>query len=152
MKRPLCLAVLAAFVIAADNPAEDVKKELKKLEGTWVVISQVRDGKKTAPEALIRARLVFSADGTLKVYAGERLIQRSRIVIDPANKTFDIVDTVKEVKGKQVKGEAMYGIYEFVKGGRRICYCIGSPDDRPTEFASKPGSGHYLETQARPRD
>jgi uncharacterized protein (TIGR03067 family) len=41
------------------------------------------------------------------------------------------------------KGKTCLGIYEIKENCRKLCYA--SPGkDRPTEFSSKPGSGHTL--------
>ena len=60
--------------------------------------------------------------------------------IDPTKKpkTIDFTPTEGDEKGKVFRG-----IYEIKTNCRKLCYAE-TGKDRPTEFSSKPGSGHVL--------
>src|SRR5438128_2096082 len=51
--------VLAARPTSADEKRDDAERELKKLEGTWVMVSGERDGKVLAADVVKKARLVI---------------------------------------------------------------------------------------------
>ena len=54
--------VLAARPTSADEKRDDAERELKKLEGTWVMVSGERDGKVLAADVVKKARLVIEND------------------------------------------------------------------------------------------
>ena len=105
-------------------------------------------------EAFKAVRLIYSGDGRFTTWIGEKVVQRTSFSVDPSKKptTFDAVIQEGEVKGKSLKGTTIYGIYELNGDTRKLCYVIGSKEDRPTDFASKPGSGVYLEVLKRSKD
>jgi uncharacterized protein (TIGR03067 family) len=149
------IGLAAAVLLAGDDPKEAVRQELKKFEGTWKLESQVRDGRASAPELLSKVRIIFVADGKYATWLDTKIIQRAELTVDPSKTphTFAATITEGEVKGKSLKGLMVYGIYEFTGETRRLCYVVGGKsDDRPTEFASKPGSGRYLEVLRRVKE
>jgi hypothetical protein len=52
------------LLIAADDPKDDAKAEMKKLEGTWTTVSSTFDGKKMPDEKAKVVKLTMKADGT----------------------------------------------------------------------------------------
>ena len=54
--------VLAARPTSADEKRDDAERELKKLEGTWVMVSGERDGKVLAADVVKKARLVIQGN------------------------------------------------------------------------------------------
>ncbi|MBY0525432.1 MAG: TIGR03067 domain-containing protein [Gemmataceae bacterium] len=155
MRTHMLLVPLLACLMAADDPKDVTKTELKKFEGIWRLTAQTRDGQKVAAEAFEKVRNVYSADGRFSTWVGEKVVQRTSFTVDPTKKpkTFDATIADGEVKGKSLKGTKIFGIYEFDGDTRKICYIVGGTEkDRPTEFVSKPGSGHYLEVQRRAKE
>jgi uncharacterized protein (TIGR03067 family) len=63
MKRCLPILLLVGFVVAADAPSGDkTKAEMKKLEGTWKVVSLELAGKPLPPEKARLGLLIIKGD------------------------------------------------------------------------------------------
>jgi uncharacterized protein (TIGR03067 family) len=134
MKPYFLLALVAGFLIAADDPKED----LKKLEGTWTMVSGEKDGKPVPEQTIKIAKLVIKGDQH-DVKIGNDAYQGTH-KIDPSKKpkTIDATDTEGPFKGKTV-----YGIYE--SDGDTFKVCFAKPgDERPKEFNTKAGTGHIM--------
>jgi uncharacterized protein (TIGR03067 family) len=134
----VALAILiAGLSIAADN-LKETAEELKKLEGTWVVESIVRDPREKHADQGKGIRCIIKGENVMvKVPGEEKPAGGLRIKIDPTKmpKAMDV----------QPEGEkdAIAAIYEVKGDTVRVC---GAPHGkaRPTAFASEPGSGHTL--------
>jgi uncharacterized protein (TIGR03067 family) len=138
---------LLAAVLLAEPPAEEaVKKELARLEGTWVIEKMTFDGTDISPDQLRTAnsRLVLKGN-TFKLMAGDKVIDEGTYQPDPGAKprAWDIVSTAGPNKGKTIKA-----IYELDGETLRACYG-GANQPRPTEFSSKPKSGQALAVYKR---
>ena len=116
----MILFVLIAAVVA--NPVED---EVKKLEGTWVVVSATLDGKPIESEE--RAREVSFAGYKLVIKTEAGKEEKWTFKIDPTKKpkTLDVTPEVKATPAKV--GSAIYEL-----DGDRLKICIDDP--RPKEF------------------
>ena len=53
---------IASLVVAADEDEAAVKKDLKKLEGTWALVSGTRDGKRLSEEEVKQTKITFESD------------------------------------------------------------------------------------------
>ncbi len=139
MKRSALLALVAGFLIAADDP----KDELKKLEGTWTMVSGEKDGKPVAEQTIKAAKLVIKGDQH-DVKIGDEGYKGTH-KIDPSKKpkTIDATDTDGPFKGKTV-----HGIYELDGDTFKVCFAKPG-EDRPKEFSTKSGTGHILHVWKR---
>jgi uncharacterized protein (TIGR03067 family) len=128
------------------DPADD---DLAKLSGTWLTVSLVNDGKalvdeKTPPKEGPATKLVYERN-TWMVKVGDKTVATGKFKIDAAKapKEIDIMDE-SGVKNEKTK----LGIYEINRDTYKYCLApAGKP--RPTEFASKAGSGHSLGVSKR---
>jgi uncharacterized protein (TIGR03067 family) len=120
---------------------EMIKAELKKFEGTWQGVSSVIDGKPTPKEQITKAYSLQDAEGNFKLVANGQIVNRGKMIdVDPTQTP--AVSTGEDEEGKY------HGIYRFV--GDTVETCDGHRDKpRPTEFASKPGSGYSHEVWKR---
>src|SRR5437868_4473034 len=101
---PLVGLTLAAGVAAQDGG----KEELKRLEGTWRMVSAEMDGKKVPNEELKHTSVVFSGNTYFVKHDGKE-VESGTQKLDATKKpkTFDVHILEGEHKGKD-----QLGIYE----------------------------------------
>jgi uncharacterized protein (TIGR03067 family) len=135
MKTRWLMVVVAGMLLAADEPDDAVKKEQKKLEGTWMPLSQESKGEREEKDKLKKHALVFERDKlTIKDEAKSR---EHTFKIDPAKtpKTIDINDKTGDAVG--------LGIYKL--DGDTLTMAIAKPNsERPTEFTTKKDSSYVV--------
>jgi uncharacterized protein (TIGR03067 family) len=121
------------------NPKNNdvIRKELKKFNGVWHVVSAERDGENSPPEKTKKARLTVIED-KYNFENGDRVEQGIHI-LDPTKvpKTIDLVPGDGEEKAKKL------GIYELTDDAYKVCFAEAGRD-RPTEFNSEAGSGNQI--------
>jgi uncharacterized protein (TIGR03067 family) len=150
MKRHvLCLLAVASFIVgaglAAGGDDEAIAKDRKQMAGTWRVISFELDGEKTPAEQLEKRRSIYRADGTIIVQRAGKTVTQGTTKIDPTKKPKQSEATFTE---GELQGKRVLAIYEIDGDDMKACYALPG-QDRPTEFSSKPGSGHILITFKR---
>ena len=97
-----------------------------------------QDGKAVPEETVKGARLVIKGDRHTVRVGGETMVGTHRLDPSKEPKAIDATDTEGPYKGKTI-----HGIYELTDDTYKVCFAAPGKD-RPTEFASKPGSGHRL--------
>lgn len=134
MKRHALLALVAGFLVAADDP----KAELKKLEGTYTMVSSEEKGVKLPEETVKNATLMIEGDKhTAKVGTGTIVGTHK---VDPTKKPAEI--DASDTEGPY-KGKTRLGIYKLE--GDQFTFCFPLPGkDRPKEFSTTSGTGHIL--------
>jgi uncharacterized protein (TIGR03067 family) len=144
MKTALLLALTAGVPVAAKAPGEDAKKELEKLQGDWVLVSNEREGQKTPDEQVKAFRRTIKGDQYTVTRDGKPFA-RGTIKLDPSKtpRAMDITRTEGTDKDKP-----MLAIYETDGDTQKVCFAPPG-QGRPTEFASKPGSGHVYSVWKR---
>jgi uncharacterized protein (TIGR03067 family) len=118
------------------------KNDLEKFQGKWATASITVDGKK---EDEIKDRfLVIKGEKATFLYEDKERGTGS-ITLDPGQSPARL--DFKYEDGP-AKGKTLKGIYKFDGDTLTLCYG-GFGNDRPTEFASKAGSGTILIVQKR---
>ncbi len=146
MKRlPFLLIVL---VMGAEGAKEDdAAKDLKKMQGDWVVVSMEADGMRI-PDDDAQALFRNVKDDKYTVFRYRKVAGKGTIKLD-ATKKPRAIDAIPD--SAAAKGKAILGIYEF--DGDKLKLCFAPPGmDRPTEFRSKEGSGHTLTVWQREKE
>jgi uncharacterized protein (TIGR03067 family) len=138
--------LLAAGLLSAQAPKEGAAgKDGKQLAGTWRAATYALDGKEATAADLKDIRLLIDADGKFKAQNAGQTFLAGTVQTDPDKKprTMDITYTEGDLKGQTSRA-----IYELDGDTLRICRAAPGKA-RPTEFASKPGSGLTLMTYQR---
>jgi uncharacterized protein (TIGR03067 family) len=145
MKAPALMALIAGLLIAADAKEDEAKKDMEKMQGTWLLVSGERDGKKFTDEEIKQAKLIVKGD-TWRIPKSEvGTAQEGTFTLDPTKtpKWTDSMNGTGPDKGKTWKG-----IYELEGDTQKVC--LAPPGkDRPKEFATKAGSGYILQVWKR---
>jgi uncharacterized protein (TIGR03067 family) len=144
LRAALALGLLAAG--AADDKA--TQNELAKLRGTWLTVSLVNDG-----QTVVDDKTKPTGPATTLVYDGDKwMVQVGDKTVAKGTFKVDVAKTPKEIDVFDESGlpndRTKRGIYEISGDTYRFCLApAGKP--RPTEFSSKPGSGHSLGVSRR---
>ena len=129
---------------------QDVKEALieasrTELAATWKAVSYSLDGNKAADEDLKKIELAIDAAGKTSARREGKVFIASTTKIDPTSNPMTIDITFTE---GDPKGQTALGIFKIEYDLLTICRSApGKP--RPTEFSSKPGSGHTLMSYRR---
>ena len=129
------LFLAAGFATAADD---DMKKELERLQGTWMLVGREYDGKAASEDDVkaLEGKLVFEGgDRASYTSRGDEAGRQVTFKLDPTAKPRTIEWTV--TKGP-AKGEKVLAIYKIE--GDKLTVCAGTTERRPKEFVTKPGS------------
>jgi uncharacterized protein (TIGR03067 family) len=139
------LAVIAGLLlVAADDAADAVKKEMANLQGEWSMVSGEIDAQALPEDSVKVAKRSAKGDETT-VTIGGTVFMKAKYTIDPAKKPKTIDYTMTD---GPTKGKTQLGIYEL--DGDTVKFCFSSPgQDRPTDFTTKEGSGRTLSVWKR---
>ena len=136
MQRIICvLIVLATPLLLTAGDDDEIRKELKAIQGTWKAVALEADGKPLPKEAVPDFTFIIGADGksTGKMAKSE---YTSTITVNP-KKDPKTIDNVHE-SGAQ-KGKKQYGVYKLE--GDKLTVCMTRPGvaegDRPKDFTTK---------------
>src|SRR5947208_6703922 len=130
------LVLLAAGLVVLTGQAR--AKEQKTFEGNWKAVSITNDGKEVPKEEVEKVTLTVKGDKYVLKTGAETIEGTHKL--DPSKKPWAIDAT--RTTGPD-KGKTIHGIYELTDDTYKVCFAAPGKD-RPTEFASKPGSGHRL--------
>lgn len=134
MRLHAALILSVGLLIAADAK-DDAKSDLKKLEGTWVMVSGEDKGEQLPEKTIKGARLTIEGDKHTVKIGEETIIGTHKLAPTKKPKEIDAMDTEGPFKGKTT-----LGIYKMV--GDEFAVCFAPPDkDRPKEFSTKSGTG-----------
>lgn len=132
-------AVVLVFLLGADDD-KLVEEELARFQGTWQLVSAESDGVKAPREQTDRIRVIIKGSRHTVMFGDKAVAGPVPFAIDPTTTPRSVVDTLEDGpnKGKQIKG-----IYKLE--GDTLTSCVARiGEERPNEFASKPGTGHTL--------
>ena len=115
--------------------------DLKKLQGSWVVIAAEVDG---ARLTFGGSKIVIEEDHFTTVSMGGDYSGTMTVASAAKPKTFDVLFT----NGPH-KGEKSLGIYKLSDDTWTICMGLAGVENRPKEFATSSGTGFALETLQR---
>src|SRR5438874_12465369 len=125
------LGILVFVFVAADDPKDAVKKELKQIEGTWKVTSFELNGNSIGTSGWT---IVLKGDKYTLTFGDNT--EEGTFKIDPAKKP-------KTVEATSSAGSARKGIYVLEGNKAKACFATAG-QDAPKAFETSADSGHYL--------
>jgi uncharacterized protein (TIGR03067 family) len=144
MRMIISLVVFGLIVVRPAAGQEIIRKELEKLQGTWLFDSYEEAGKKMPAEELKEKRIFFGASQFI-VKNGEELVQVGTLKLDPVDGHRDFDATVAAGPNK---GNTMLGIYSLKGDTLKVCV-DPEGNDRPKEFKTTADSGFHLAVYKR---
>lgn len=134
----MLLACAALTVNAGDDNSDAAKDDLKKLQGTWTLVSMELDGRSAAADDVKHVKSVVEGNKVTVSVKGE-VKAAATFTIDASKKPRKMDATA--IMGPN-KGKTSYAIYEIK--GDTFKICSSERGKRPTEFSAKEGSGNSL--------
>ena len=126
------VVALVPSIVAATDDATKVKAELKKLQGTWVIVSGEKGGEKK--EGNGEERLKIEGEMFSMVHDG-KVEQSGTIKLDPSKNPMEI--DLQFQDGKDA-GKSALGIYAWDGEGLKLCTRGPGAGTRPMDFTSDP--------------
>lgn len=133
MRMQALLILTAGLAIAADA-ADDAKKELKRLAGTYAMVSGESKAGKESDERVKEAKLVVDGNKYTATFGSDSV--EGKLKIDPTK-------SPKEIDATDAEGKTILGIYKFEKGQFTVCFA-GPDKERPKEFSIEDGTGEFM--------
>lgn len=128
------LVLAVGLLIGADAKDDDAKKELKKLSGTYVMVSGESRAEKLPEERIKEAKMIIEGEKYTATFGGDSVM--GTLKVDPTK-------TPKEIDATDSEGKLLLGIYKFDKDQFTVCFA--SPDkERPKAFSTKAGTGEFI--------
>jgi uncharacterized protein (TIGR03067 family) len=136
---PSLIAIMMVCCAPAGRSADDLSLKGTGMEGTWICLSAIVNGKPLPDTTVKLLRLTLTKD-RYKTEKGTEVLFDSRYSLDPGHRPphIDIVGTEGELAGK-----AAQGIYLLSEGTLKLCYTMPGKN-RPLAFESAVGSDAFL--------
>ena len=132
------ILIAANVAVWAEDPSRTT--ELKRHQGTWLVVSFERDGRKTPKDVTDSIVRLVENDHVTWTRSGKSFAGTT-MVLDPKAEppTIDLIPDGGPARDKRV-----LGIYKLE--GDTLTICVADPDTpRPTAFSAPKGSGRTLQ-------
>ena len=138
MKVRALILLIAVCSVAISGGCGTAKEDEKNLDGTWVVESVLRDPREKNKD---------EGKGLRCVIEGTKVVAKMPGEDKPCGALIIKIDPIEKLKTMDIRPEGekdtILAIYELEGDTLRVCWSpLGK--ERPTEFASKPGTGHAL--------
>src|SRR5204863_9255711 len=132
--------------LATDNSVDPAsKKDLDGLQGTWKLVSAIRDGEALPKDKVKQTTIVIKDDTFVFPDLAEYATSKQ------GTTKLDARKTPRQMDATSTEKEVMLGIYELDGDHYKVCFApTGKP--RPSEFASKPGTGNLLQVWKRKKE
>jgi uncharacterized protein (TIGR03067 family) len=134
------LTILTAVLLLGAAPGRDTARgDSESLEGTWSLVSVEINAQPLSMDKLKDSRLVVKGVSYSFRLGDARLAMTYKLDPGKSPKTLDLTLTEGPDKGK-----TYHAIYRLEGDTLTICRSVEPDKERPTEFATMPGSGLML--------
>jgi uncharacterized protein (TIGR03067 family) len=142
---PLLFAAVAGLAFA-QGKSDDTAADLKKLEGTWVLVSGKKDGQAFPADSVSKSRIVWKGKDVVveTPHQHKDPIKATATVSGGATKSMDWT----RVNGPDA-GKAMLAIYAFRGPDEYVVVFVPAGKERPKDLDAKAGSGHMMHVWKR---
>jgi uncharacterized protein (TIGR03067 family) len=138
------IVLATALCVAADKPKADAKKELDRLQGTWVMAALEVNGEEVPQKKLEGTTLVIKGDRYIVKVKDS--IHETTIKLDPS-KDPRAIDTYFP-NGTELP-KLSKGVYELDGDTLKICRHQAPGGERPTQIGSWPDTNLFVVTWKR---
>ncbi len=142
------LFVITGGLAFGQGKADDPAADLKKLEGTWVLVSGKKDGQPVAADHVSKSRVVWKG--------GEAVVETPHQATEPIKAKVTLVAGgagPKRMDWTRANGpdagKVMLAIYEFRGPDEYVIVFAPAGKDRPKDLDAKSGSGHTMHVWKR---
>jgi RNA polymerase sigma factor (sigma-70 family) len=130
-------SVVPRALAVADDKAK-VEAELKKLQGTWLIVAFERTGVKQ--EGKGNEEQIKIEGESFSLWHGGHLEEKGAIRLDPARSPMELDLQFQEGKHE---GKTDLAIYAWDGANLKLCW-VGGGDKHPADFTTKPGDNRIL--------
>ena len=135
----LILAFSTTFAVAQDDAA---KKDLKALQGTWIIAAMEVNGM-DVPANKLEGTVLTIKDDRYTIKIKDKVINTAVIELDPKKDPKQLNMTPQEGAGKDKQHKAIYKIdgdtFKLARG-------LNAEQERPDQFATWPGTNYFVIT------
>jgi uncharacterized protein (TIGR03067 family) len=134
MRRHVLVALVVGLFVAADKPKNEnlVKKEMKKLEGTWEVVTLQEAGDKVPAKKTKKMVMILAGDRLKIKITGEETHREYKFILNPSTEPKRIDLTLVGEPDVTEKDRRSWGIYLLKDDTLKVCLTRGKK--RPTQF------------------
>src|SRR5688500_1431481 len=112
-------ASVGLLLVTAVARADDAKKDLEKLQGTWEIIEVVNSDRAIPADKVKGGQVVFKGDEmTLKEGSDDKDLRKFRVKLDPSQKP-KAMDTT--ALNREYKGSVSSAIYQLEGDTLKLC-------------------------------
>ena len=133
---------LLVLVFAQPAAEEQAKKDLERIQGTWIMQALEINGKDVPVDRLDGAVLIVKGD-EYRTKIKDKELPGFRLKLDPS-KDPKAVDMIKSMPGGGE--EVIKGIYTFENDTLKICRGLTADQERPKQFATWPDTSYFVVT------
>jgi uncharacterized protein (TIGR03067 family) len=136
------LALSLAFLLTGAAQNDAAKKDLESIQGTWVMEALEVNGMDVAAEKLNGAVLTIKGD-RYELKLKDKVINVFTLKLHPGKSPKELDMTAQEGANKD---KVHRGIYKIENGKFIFARGLEPEQDRPTEFATWPGTNCFVVT------
>lgn len=140
----LARLVALLFAFAASTVFAQGADDLKKFEGTWVLVSAKRDGQPIPADQVAKGRITWKGKEVVAHTPHQHKDPMQAVVAITGPKAMDFTRENGPDAGKK-----LLALYEFRGPDEYVIVFAAAGKDRPTELDSKPGSGTTMHVWKR---